>query len=73
MSMRGEILRIRPFRPFVEWYMLDSALGHASWLSVLTELRAIVQVRIPLAGAPEGTALPTQPATADSLLQWLAT
>ena len=34
----------------------------------IPELRAIVQVRVPLAGAPEGTALP-KPATADSLLQ----
>ena len=50
--------------------------GHASWLSVqlrksshllehaqIPELRALVQVRVPLAGAPEGTALPKQPAT----------
>ena len=35
----------------------------------IPELRAIVQVRVPLAGAPEGAALPKQPVTADALLQ----
>ena len=35
----------------------------------IPELRAIVQVRVPLAGAPEGTALPKQPTTAEALLQ----
>ena len=35
----------------------------------IPELRAVVQVRVPLAGAPEGTALPKQPASADARLQ----
>ena len=35
----------------------------------IPELRAIVQVRLPLAGAPEGIAPPSQPTTVDALLQ----
>ena len=34
----------------------------------IPELRAVVQVRVPLAGVPGGTALPSR-ATADALLQ----
>ena len=35
----------------------------------ILELRAIVQIRVPLAATPEGTALPKQPVTAHTLLQ----
>ena len=35
----------------------------------IPELRATVQVRVPLAGAPEGTALPKQPTTAEALFE----
>ena len=60
--------------PFVEWYQsrrprLMAACAHCRISAQLLEhaqipeLRAVVQVRVPLAGAPGGTALPS-PATA---------
>ena len=72
-----------PPSSFVEWYMARLRFGPrlmavCAHLRIspqllehtqIPELRAIVQIRVPLAGAPEGTALPKQPATADSLLQ----
>ena len=74
---------LTPPSPFIEWYMARLRFGprlmaacaqlrissqlleHAQ----IPELRAIVQVRVPLAGAPEGTALPQQPVTVDALLE----
>ena len=68
---------------FVEWYMARLRFGPqlmavCAHLRIslqllehtqISELRAIVQIRVPLAGAPESTALPPQPATVDSPLQ----
>ena len=76
-------LLLRPVSSFVEWYMARLRFGPrlmavCAHLRIspqllehtqIPELRAIVQVRVPLAGAPEGTALPKPPATAEALLQ----
>ena len=67
----------------VKWYMARLRFGprlmavcahlqissHLLEHAQIPELRAIVQVRVALAGAPEGTALPKQPAAVGSLLQ----
>ena len=71
-----------PPSSFLEWYMARLRYGPrlmavCAHLRIspqllehtqIPELRAIVQVRLPIAGAPEEVALPSQPTTVDALL-----